>query len=137
MKPVFADTFYFLALINQRDAAHALAVQARSLSRSRPLVTSHFVLLETADFLCDPPNRSIFGAIVDSLRHMTNSEIVIVDQTTLDAAIDLYKSRPDKSWSLTDCTSFIIMQQRGLTQALTGDHHFEQAGFETLLKVRS
>jgi len=136
MKPVFADTFYFLALINQRDAAHAVAMQARSLSRSRPLVTSHFVLLETADFLCDPPNRSIFGAIVDSLRHMTNCEVVVVNQATLEAAIDLDRSRPDKSWSLTDCTSFPIMKQRGLTQALTGDHHFEQAGFEALLKSR-
>jgi predicted nucleic acid-binding protein len=44
-----------------------------------------------------------------------------------------YESRPDKAWSLTDCISFVVMNQHGLTEALTGDHHFEQAGFTALL----
>ena len=55
-------------------------------------------------------------------------------QLELDAGINLYLSRPDKDWSLTDCTSFVAMQERGLTDALTADHHFEQAGFIALLK---
>jgi predicted nucleic acid-binding protein len=48
--------------------------------------------------------------------------------------IQLYDSRPDKQWSLTDCISFVVMQDRGIVEALTGDHHFEQAGFTALLK---
>jgi len=46
---------------------------------------------------------------------------------------ELYRRRPDKEWPLTDCISFVVMQDEGLTEALTGDHHFEQAGFKALL----
>jgi predicted nucleic acid-binding protein len=60
--------------------------------------------------------------------------VVIID-TQLDAAAwRLWESRPDKSWSLVDCSSFVVMQQRALTSALTTDHHFEQAGYTRLLK---
>ena len=45
----------------------------------------------------------------------------------------LYNARPDKEWSLTDCISFVVMADEGLTDALTGDRHFEQAGFTALL----
>jgi predicted nucleic acid-binding protein len=51
-----------------------------------------------------------------------------------DQGLDLYRSRPDKDWSLTDCISFTVMRQRGISEALTGDHHFEQAGFVAILK---
>ncbi len=50
------------------------------------------------------------------------------------AGVDLYSRRPDKEWSLTDCISFIVMQEEGISDALTGDRHFEQAGYRTLLK---
>ncbi|MEX0702442.1 MAG: hypothetical protein WD069_10140 [Planctomycetales bacterium] len=56
------------------------------------------------------------------------------DAALFDAGISLYESRADKHWSLTDCISFVVMQQHGLVDALTGDHHFEQAGFNALLK---
>jgi predicted nucleic acid-binding protein len=65
-----------------------------------------------------------------------NPDITIVpcsDQLLRDG-IQLYAQRPDKEWSLTDCISFVVMQQEGITEALTGDHHFEQAGFVALLK---
>ena len=52
----------------------------------------------------------------------------------LDDAVTLYLARQDKQWSLTDCTSFVAMQREKITEALTGDHHFEQAGFVILLK---
>jgi predicted nucleic acid-binding protein len=48
--------------------------------------------------------------------------------------VAFYSRRPDKDWSLTDCISFVVMRDRGITEALTGDHHFEQAGFKALLK---
>ncbi len=59
--------------------------------------------------------------------------IVLPDQALMDRGIALYDQRPDKAWSLTDCISFVIMQDHGLRGALTGDHHFEQAGFDTLV----
>jgi predicted nucleic acid-binding protein len=60
---------------------------------------------------------------------------VNADQTVLDRAVDLYQHRQDKGWSLTDCTSFLIMGDEGINDALTGDHHFEQAGFNVLLRA--
>lgn len=61
--------------------------------------------------------------------------IVAASPELMHRGIELYEARSDKDWSLTDCTSFIVMQDRGLTDALTGDHHFEQAGFRPLLAV--
>ena len=61
-------------------------------------------------------------------------QIVPGDDASFHTGLTLYFSRPDKDWSLTDCISFVIMQREGITEALTGDHHFEQAGFNILLK---
>ena len=60
-------------------------------------------------------------------------EVVHIDEPLDSAAWNLWQSRPDKEWSLVDCASFVVMQQRGLTEALTTDHHFEQGGFVRLL----
>ena len=65
---------------------------------------------------------------------MPDMTIIPADRTTLQQGFDLYQQRPDKEWSLTDCISFVIMKREGITEALTGDHHFEQAGFIALLK---
>jgi predicted nucleic acid-binding protein len=76
----------------------------------------------------------VFRILVDSL--LTDARVTIVPPTKqlFDQGIDLYDSRPDKEWSLTDCISFVVMQQLQLSEALTGDRHFEQAGFRALLK---
>jgi len=92
------------------------------------------VLLELADHLCDVQNRQLFVALLDELHKDSRYDIVPLDQSVFDRAMHLYARRPDKDWSLTDCTSFIVMQDRGITDALTADHHFEQAGFVALLK---
>jgi len=64
-----------------------------------------------------------------------DSDVTVVpcDQGLLEAAIGLFSKRPDKQWSLTDCLSFVVMEREGITEALTGDHHFEQAGFVAVL----
>ena len=59
--------------------------------------------------------------------------IVPASQDVFEQGVELFENRLDKDWSLTDCISFIVMRERGLTEALTGDHHFEQAGFRALL----
>jgi hypothetical protein len=72
--------------------------------------------------------------LVQRLRADANSTIVEANRAIFDAGFDLYSQRPDKDWSLTDCISFVVMNRLRLTEALTADRHFEQAGFKVLLK---
>ena len=132
MKPCFADTYFFLALLNAKDVTHQKALAANRIKR--PVVTSAWIMIELGDHLCDEQNRHLFRDLLAVLQKDVRYQIVPADQSTLDDATDLYNRRPDKSWSLTDCTSFILMGRAGLTEALTADHHFEQAGFLALFK---
>lgn len=128
MKEWFADTFFFLALLNASDRPYH--EKARAANRiNRPVVTSWWVLLEVGDHLCDVRNRRLYGELIRALQKDVRYTIVPAEQAILDTAVALFNSRSDKSWSLTDCTSFAIMRVRGIEEALTADHHFEQAGF--------
>lgn len=133
MSAVFADTHYFLAILNPRDAAHARA-KAASQNFSRRLVTSAWVLMEIGDGLADTANRSLFAGLVGALYEDRKSRVVPFSTAVFRRAMDLYSNRRDKRWSLTDCTSFVIMHKLKLSDALTADHHFEQAGFRPLLR---
>lgn len=133
MKGCFADTFYYLALLNSRDAQHE-AARRLTADLGAKVTTSDWILTELADALAGSRKRASFADLVRDLRSDPDIEVVPCTRSTLDRAIDLYHARSDKAWSLTDCTSFVIMQDRGLIDALTGDHHFEQAGFHALLK---
>jgi predicted nucleic acid-binding protein len=129
----FADTFYFLSRLNPQDRAHARAMTYPA-SRRDFLVTTEWVIMELADGLCDARNRRGFAAFYRRLNRSRDIEIVEADHRLFEAGMSLYENRLDKDWSLTDCTSFIVMQDRNITDALTADHHFEQAGFNALLK---
>lgn len=133
MTPLFADTFFFLALINPRDAAHAKTV-AIAGSMARPILTTAWVLTELADGLAKTPNRNLFQTIRADLQRDDSAVIVPPTSDLYDRGVALYCARADKSWSLTDCISFVVMNDHNMTEALTGDHHFEQAGFVALLK---
>jgi predicted nucleic acid-binding protein len=133
MAPIFADAYFYLALLNRDDSAHAQAV-AISRARSGLVVTTAWVLTEVADALCSPRHRGTFQTLYDSIRVDPYSEIVPPSPELFDRGIDLYSRRPDKAWSLTDCISVVVMTDRGLTEALTGDHHFQQAGFRVLFR---
>ena len=135
MNAVFADSYYFLALLNRRDQAHNRCLLF-SQSSSQPVVTTAWVLMEVGDALRQGQHRIAFMTLVQDLIEDPDSTILPADQRLLDKALELFGSRPDKEWSLTDCTSFVAMQQIGLTQALTADHHFEQAGFDPLFSQR-
>ena len=133
VKPCFADTFFFLALLNPGDRQHHEL--ARAANRiDRPVVTSQWVLLELADHLCDQRNRHLFAGVIDALQKDARYKIINAEQKVLNEAMFMYMNRPDKEWSLTDCTSFVLMHQHVIEEALTADHHFEQAGFLCLLK---
>ncbi len=132
MKSVFADTFYFLALLNECDAAHKRAV-AVSRTAGLTLVTTECVLMELADALCKPHQRDEVLALWDVVE--TDPAFRLIRSTTelIQRGKKLYRERPDKEWPLTDCVSFVVMQEQGLTEALTADRHFEQGGFKALL----
>lgn len=136
MKKVFADTSYWIALLNDRDALHAKALAMPAKLAAVSMVTSEMVLVELLNGLCDgdPWRRSAAVSAVETIRKQPS--IIVVPQTPEQFAIafDRYKQSADKNWSLTDCASFQIMEAEGITAALTHDHHFIQAGFEALLR---
>ena len=133
MKGVFADTSFYGAVLNPRDRWHEEAVR---LGRSwrHGVVLTDFILLELANALSPVQSRHVFIEFSRSLRANPRIVIVPASRQLFDAGLGRYAQRPDKSWSLTDCISFVVMEQNDLTEALTADHHFEQAGFTVLLK---
>ena len=132
MSRVFADTFYFLALLNRDDPAHQRALAAaRSAAQ---IVTTEFILLELGNACAKAADHADFLSLVAGLRASPRVHTVPLGTELLDAGLALLRQRPDKDWSLTDCISFVVMERNGLHEALTGDHHFEQAGFHPLLK---
>lgn len=132
MRPLFADTFFYLALLNANDAQHTAARSILQLRWGRT-VTTGFVLTEVANGFSAITRRSTAVTLLQQLRGNARVTIVPATQELFDRGVDLYSRRLDKGWSLTDCTSFIVMQSMGLTEALTGDRHFQQAGFRILL----
>jgi predicted nucleic acid-binding protein len=133
MTNVFADTFSFLAQFNPADAAHGKAT-AFTNSFSGHMVTTDWVIVELADAFAQLPNRARFVTLYEQLQLTPELTIVPAERALLRDGFALYATRPDMEWSLTDCISFVVMTREGITEALTGDRHFEQAGFVALLK---
>lgn len=131
-RAIFADTAYYLALLSPRDALHAGAVEASGRITGQ-IVTSAWVMQELADGLAAPPARPAFLRLLDTLQADSQVLIVPVDPNLWREALEFYRQRSDKPWSLTDCTSFLLMKRHDIKEALTADHHFEQAGFTALL----
>jgi len=131
MKSVFADTFHFLALLKADDPHHRRAVELHRV-RWQKMATTDCVLLETGDACCDPGDHGDFLALYESITKDPRFQLVRLTPGLLERGLELFRSRPDKNWQLTDCISFVVMQEHGLTEALTGDRHFEQAGFKAM-----
>ena len=133
MTMVFADTFYYIAFLSPSDEEHKQA-KAFTQNYSGKMVTTEWVLTELADGLAAAVTRQRCVAFIDWLRR--DEDVIIVPATSglFSAGLTLYRERDDKKWSLTDCISFVVMERERITEALTGDHHFQQAGFTTLLK---
>ena len=135
MRQVFADTSYWIALVNPRDQLHAKAVSVTQQLSPVRILTSEMVLAEVLNSFSDGgPLRHAVGGMVQKLR--SNRDVIIVPQTSeqFESALRRYKQAADKSWSLTDCASFQVMEAEQIQAALTHDQHFAQAGFETLLR---
>ena len=96
-------------------------------------VTTEWVLIEVADALSAPEQRPVYLDLLSDLRNDPGLVVVEASHDLFERGVDLFARRPDKSWSLTDCISFLVMEEHGLSEALTADHHFKQAGFVPLL----
>ena len=115
-------------------------IAGRSLEHRRKwlrIVTTDCVILELGDALCHPRDREDFVALLESLGRDSRIQIVPLTPELLDRGIQRFRDRLDKGWSLTDCISFVVMEDEGIRDVLTGDRHFEQAGFYTLLAETS
>ena len=136
MRVAFADTVYWQALLDVRDDLHSAAkVLAVKLIFDRVrIVTSEMVLTEVLNALGrSVQGRALAVSFVESLKADPNVEIASAQECSFDTAFAFYRTRPDKQWGLTDCSSFVLMQQRSIADALTRDNHFRQAGFNLLL----
>jgi predicted nucleic acid-binding protein len=132
MRAVFADTFFFHALLDRSEARHARAI-VESRVPQRQFVTTEAVLMELGDALNEPDERREFVAIVDMVRKSSSWEVVPSSETLFQDGLSLFRRYSDKAWQMTDCISFVVMKKRHLREALTGDAHFVQAGFKALL----
>lgn len=130
---IFLDTAYLIALINPLDELHDRA-KAWSVVVREPLVLTEQVLWETVNYFSRPVHRGTVHRMLDYVRSDSNYTIVSASADLLASGLKLHRERPDKSWSLTDCVSFVVMSDRGITRALTHDEHFQQAGFEAMLR---
>lgn len=136
MRTVFADTGYWIALLNPKDDLHSKARQISESLGPAQIVTSEVVCTELLNFFSRKGAHLRVAAqrLISQLKSDPN--IVVVPQTSsnFDKALILYRDREDKHWSHTDCSSFVIMEERRLLEGLTPDEHFEQCGFVALLR---
>ena len=129
---IFVDMGYILALINTSDEHHERASDIASEIVGRFVITEA-VLTEISNTLSRLRWRSASVAAIEDLRSDPDIEVVSISPELFDRAVKLYSSRMDKEWGMTDCISFIVMQDIGIIDALTTDDHFRQAGFRALL----
>ena len=130
---IFIDTSALVALVDNSDSLYetATAVMAECRAGKVRFFVSELVLVEFLNSLCSAKFRMNAIDLVDAFRRSEQVTVIPTDQ--FEQALGLYRDRPDKEWSLTDCVSFILMSERGISQAFTSDRHFEQAGFVKLL----
>jgi uncharacterized protein len=136
MTALFADTFYWVALADAADSAHQRALSLTVERATSHIVTTDEVLTEYLTFFATAPEQFRRQAAESVERILGRSVIRVIPQSrgSFLAGLHLYRSRPDKGSSLTDCISMQTMRKEGLTEVLTNDRHFEQEGFRALFR---
>ena len=136
MRFVFADTGYWVALLNPQDDLHSKATHLSKSLQPVHIVTSEVVLTEVLNDFSKRGEffRNLAIRLIERLRSHANTTIIPQSSQQFDEALQLYSQRPDKEWSQTDCASFNIMGENGMTEALAYDKHFAQAGFVALMR---
>jgi predicted nucleic acid-binding protein len=130
---IFVDTLFIVALINKRDQYHQKALELSEEYENYPLITTDAVFLEVGNALSNNyKNEAV--ELMESFLESDDVEVIRLNPDLFDEALSLYKKHQDKSWGLVDCISFVVMKRYEVTQALTFDRHFIQAGFQALMK---
>jgi predicted nucleic acid-binding protein len=132
---LFADTYFFIARLWPRDPLHTRAVawEQYVLRHGLTLLTTEAVLWELLNAFCSHVTRRQAIRAYNAIHAEPAIDTLDFEPNAMQAALNLYESHDDKDWGITDCLSFVSMRARGLTEALTADHHFVQAGFDALL----
>ena len=130
---IFVDTWFIVALINKRDQYHQKALHLAKQFDNYPLITTDAILLEIGNCLSSNyKNEAV--ELIEKFLASDDIEVIRLTPDLFDEALSLYKKHQDKSWGLVDCVSFVVMKQNQVTQALTFDRHFVQAGFQALMR---
>jgi predicted nucleic acid-binding protein len=132
---VFVDTSFFIALLNSNDEDHprSVALQQQLSAANVRKITSEYILLELGNGLSRLRFRHLAGQLISLVYQDASFEVIPSSSHLFSRSLSLFNQRPDKEWGLTDCSSFVIMQELALNAALTADHHFQQAGFRAIL----
>jgi predicted nucleic acid-binding protein len=133
---LFLDTAFAIALSSRSDDHHdrAVSLATEIEAAGTQLVTTRAVLLEIGNALSRTKHRPASIELLQSVETDPKVTIVPLSEDLFSRALKLYRERPDKEWGLVDCVSFVVMKDRGMTEARTPDDHFEQAGFQPLLR---
>lgn len=132
MNRAFADTSFYVALASPRDGQHTAALRV-SDRWDGAVITTEYVLLEVGNYFRNPSDRSVFVDLVQALREDEHTNVIPASSSLFEEGLRMYAARLDKNWSFTDCISFAVMEAQDISDALTCDHHFEQAGFRAML----
>lgn len=134
MKAIFLDTSFLIAVIRAKDQYHAAALKWKAELQGQ-FVTTEYVLIELLDASAPRSLRRRGLNAIRILRSAPTVEVVGASAQYLEEGLGLFEQHADKDWGLTDCISFAVMRQKGITEALTADRHYEQAGFRALLRA--
>ena len=136
MKVVFADAGYFIATLDNMDPLHERAMEVAAGLGLLRIMTTQMVVAEVLNYVSRGGEhlRNLAVQTVRGLEDNPNVEIIPQTDAQFRTAVERYASRSDQRWSLTDCASFLVMEERDITEALAYDRDFEQAGFVALLR---
>jgi predicted nucleic acid-binding protein len=130
---MFVDTAYLLALARPQDEYHARAL-AWANAAKKPLISTEYVVWEVVNGLSKLIDRPKAIAVLDGVGDPSSWQVIAASGELTGRGIQIFRQHQDKEWSLTDCISFVVMRELNISNALTSDRHFEQAGFEALLR---
>jgi uncharacterized protein len=129
----FIDAGHWIALLNENDEYHDRAI-ALSQALTGRFLTTDAVLIEVGNTMARNRWRQQVANLIEDLASTPTIEIVSVTRDLFERTLQFFRSRQDKEWGLTDCISFVVMTDRGITEALAADQHFVQAGYRALLR---
>jgi uncharacterized protein len=136
MNPVFVDTSALIALGNSRDQYHRQAKIALKelILAKRTFITTNAVILELANAFSAARHKYLAIRLIDLMINSKDWQVINIDASLMNKGIEKFRQVADKDWGVVDCISIIIAENYGITEIFTNDHHFEQAGFITILK---